>query len=184
MHSLVQVQALSMFLDVGAMSFSAVRKVVNNTFTAFLIREMLDQQAIFTNMQFSAGEPAVTAMTSLPNIKEACKSVIGIKNTGSITAAFEKKGRGKLTYSHRQYTKTETKCICHPLQKSVAFLTTCRAAIVCWVCENLCPFSIVHDQGFRILIKTGRPEYYLPSPSTVSHDVRLVFANKRSKADG
>ena len=55
MHYLVQVQALSMFLDVSAMSFSAVQKVVNNTFTAFLIREMLDQQAIFTNMQFPAG---------------------------------------------------------------------------------------------------------------------------------
>ena len=123
------------------------------------------------------GETAVTAVASLPNIKEARKSVIDFKNTGSITAAFEKKGRGKLTYSHRQHTKTETKCVCHPLQRSVAFLTTCRAAIVCWVCKNLRPFSIVHDQGFRILIKTGRPEYYLPSSSTVSLNVRLVFAN-------
>ena len=52
-----------------------------------------------------------------------------------------------------------------------------RAANVCWVCKNLCPFSIVHDQGFKILIKTGRPEYYLPSSSTVSHNVRVVFAN-------
>jgi hypothetical protein len=25
-------------------------------------------------------------------------------------------------------------------------------------------------------MKTGRPEYYLPSPTTISHDVRLVFA--------
>jgi hypothetical protein len=120
-------------------------------------------------------------VTSLPNIKEARESVTGIKNTGSITAAFEKKGRGRLTYSHRQHTKTETKCVCHLLQRSVAFLTTCRAAIVRWVCENLRPFSIVHDQGFRILMKTGRPEYYLPSSSTVSRDVRLVFANVRKR---
>jgi hypothetical protein len=28
-------------------------------------------------------------------------------------------------------------------------------------------------------MKTGRPEYYLPSPSTVSRDVRLVFARTR-----
>ena len=55
MRSLVRVQASSMFLDVGAMSFSAVRKVVNNAFAAFLIREMLDQQAIFANTQFPAG---------------------------------------------------------------------------------------------------------------------------------
>jgi hypothetical protein len=30
-------------------------------------------------------------------------------------------------------------------------------------------------------MKTGRPEYYLPSPSTVSRDVRLVFANIRKR---
>ena len=32
----------------------------------------------------------------------------------------------------------------------------------------MCPFSIVEDRGFRCLMKTGRPEYYLPSRSTVS----------------
>jgi len=26
-------------------------------------------------------------------------------------------------------------------------------------------------------MKTGRPEYYIPSPSTLSWDVRLVFTN-------
>jgi hypothetical protein len=30
-------------------------------------------------------------------------------------------------------------------------------------------------------MKTGRPEYYIPSPSTVSRDVRLVFANVRKR---
>lgn len=25
-------------------------------------------------------------------------------------------------------------------------------------------------------MKTGQPEYYLPSPTTISHDVRLIFA--------
>jgi hypothetical protein len=28
-------------------------------------------------------------------------------------------------------------------------------------------------------MKTGWPEYYIPSPSTVSHDVKLVFINVR-----
>jgi hypothetical protein len=46
-----------------------------------------------------------------------------------------------------------------------------------WVSESLRPFSIVKDRGFLCLMKTGRPEYYLPLPSTVSRDVRLVFAN-------
>jgi hypothetical protein len=28
---------------------------------------------------------------------------------GSITAAFERTGKGKITYSHRQHTRTETR---------------------------------------------------------------------------
>ncbi len=44
-----------------------------------------------------------------------------------------------------------------------------------WVAEDLCPFELIGDRGFKCLMKTGRPEYYLPHPSTVSHDVRLVF---------
>ncbi|KAG2122242.1 hypothetical protein DEU56DRAFT_904481 [Suillus clintonianus] len=79
---------------------------------------------------------------------------------GTITSSFERTSKGKVTYSHRQHTKTETK-----------------AEIVRWVSESLRPFETVSDRGFQSLMKTGRPEYYLPSPSTVSHDVKLVFAN-------
>jgi hypothetical protein len=55
------------------------------------------------------GEPAVASITNLANVKDARESVKGIRETGSITAAFERKGKGKVTYSHRQHTKTETK---------------------------------------------------------------------------
>ena len=47
---------------------------------------------------------------------------------------------------------------------------------MCWVAESVQPFSIVEDRGFKLLMKTGHPEYYLPSHSTVLRDVRLVFA--------
>jgi len=49
------------------------------------------------------------------------------------------------------------------------------AEIVCWVSECMWPFSIVEDRGFHSLMKTGRPEYYLPSALTVSCDVKEVF---------
>jgi hypothetical protein len=49
------------------------------------------------------------------------------------------------------------------------------------VAESLRPFTIVEDRGFKSLMKTGRPEYYLPSKSTVSRDVRLVFVNVRKR---
>ena len=51
------------------------------------------------------------------------------------------------------------------------------AEIVRWVSESLRPFSTIEDRGFKSLMKTGRHEYYLPSHSTVSRDVRLVFAH-------
>ncbi|KAG2741578.1 hypothetical protein P692DRAFT_20685776, partial [Suillus brevipes Sb2] len=67
-----------------------------------------------------------------------------------------------ITYSHKQHTKTET-----------------RAEIVCWVAESLRPFETIHDRGFQALMKMGRPEYYLPSSSTVLRDAKLVFAKVR-----
>ena len=66
------------------------------------------------------GESAVQAIINCENLKEACQAAKNIKISGSITAAFNKKGKGKLTYSHRQHTKTEMKCVpslcnCHEL---------------------------------------------------------------------
>jgi hypothetical protein len=60
-------------------------------------------------------------------------------------------------------------------------LIVSRAEIVRWVCENARPFNIVSDRGFRSLMKTGRPEYYIPSPSTVSRDVKQVFVHTRNR---
>ncbi|KAF8545826.1 hypothetical protein OG21DRAFT_1479752 [Imleria badia] len=51
------------------------------------------------------------------------------ERTDTIAAAFERKGKGKIMYSHRQHTRAET-----------------------------------------------RPEYYLLSPDTVSHDTKQEFA--------
>jgi hypothetical protein len=91
-------------------------------------------------------------------------TVKGSLNPQSITAVFERKGKGKVTYSHRQHTKLEA-----------------RAEIVRWVSESKRPFNIVKDHGFQTLMKTGRPQCYIPSPSTVSRDVKQVFANARKR---
>ena len=56
-----------------------------------------------------------------------------------------------------------------------------RAEMVRWVCEDLRPFQIVKDRGFRCLMKTGRPEIYIPSPETISRDVRLIYACTRER---
>jgi hypothetical protein len=47
--------------------------------------------------------------------------------------------------------------------------------IVQWVAESMHPFKIVDNHGFQCLMKTGRPDYYLPSAQTVSCDVKQIF---------
>lgn len=54
------------------------------------------------------------------------------------------------------------------------------AEIVQWVAESLRPFEIVKDKGFKHLMKTGCPDYWIPSPSTVSRDVKTVFSKTRN----
>ncbi|KAG1851080.1 hypothetical protein DFJ58DRAFT_661789, partial [Suillus subalutaceus] len=96
------------------------------------------------------GDEVLKAADSAKDANEVHNKIVGsILQNGSITASFERKGKGKITYAF-------------------------RAEIVCWVSESLRPFDIVKDRAFQSLMKTGRPEYYLPSPSTISRDVRLI----------
>ena len=83
---------------------------------------------------------------------------------GSITEAFQRSAKGKVTYSHRQHTTTQS-----------------RAEIVRWVAESKRPFKIVSDRGFQSLMKTGRPEYHIPSEHTVSRDVKQAFVHARKQ---
>ncbi|KAG2338393.1 hypothetical protein BDR05DRAFT_978227 [Suillus weaverae] len=87
------------------------------------------------------------------------------QGSGTAESACEthsRKGRGKVTYSHRQHSKTEA-----------------HAEIIQWLVESLQPFETVNDCGFQALMKTRRPKYHIPSPLTVSQDVKLVFSNVR-----
>ncbi|KAL6298221.1 hypothetical protein BKA93DRAFT_744576, partial [Sparassis latifolia] len=93
------------------------------------------------------GQDAVLAVDKAKDVDKARMAVVkALLENNIIMAAFARKGKGKVTYSHRQHTHTETK-----------------------------------DRGFQCLIKIGRPEYYIPSASMVSHDVKLVFAQTRKR---
>lgn len=56
-----------------------------------------------------------------------------------------------------------------------------RTEIVKWVAENRRPFTIVKDAPFLWLMKTGRPNLWIPSPKTVSRDVQQVFIYTRNR---
>ncbi|KAJ3513595.1 hypothetical protein NLJ89_g2859 [Agrocybe chaxingu] len=105
------------------------------------------------------GDEAVAAGDKTRDVHAAREALAGMKDlNGSITSAFERVARSKVTYSNRQHTTTET-----------------RAEIVRWVAESKRPFRIVKDRGFQSLMKTGRPDYHIPLPETVSRDVKRVF---------
>ncbi|KAG1769435.1 hypothetical protein EV702DRAFT_978763 [Suillus placidus] len=111
------------------------------------------------------GPEAYDAAQDTKSAAAAREGVIkNLLKSSTITSSFKRTSKGKVTYSHRQHTKTETK-----------------AEIMCWVSESLRPFETVNDRGFQSLMKMGCPEYYLPSPSMVSRDVKLVFANVRQR---
>ena len=106
----------------------------------------------------------IAAAKQAASVSEAREKIVKpFRRSGTITSHFERK-KGPVTYSNRQHNPTET-----------------RTEIVKWVCESARPFKIVSDRGFHVLMKTGRPQYYIPSPSTVSRDVKTVFARTRSR---
>jgi hypothetical protein len=98
-----------MWTDGDATSSIAARKVVNSVSAVSLTRGAGSTSNLRKHALSCWGEDSVAAVTGSANIKDARESVKSIKESGSITAAFEKKGKGKITYSHRQHTKTETK---------------------------------------------------------------------------
>ncbi|KAH8088944.1 hypothetical protein BXZ70DRAFT_899408, partial [Cristinia sonorae] len=103
----------------------------------------------------SWGEAAYNSAMEMSNVVEARKALARYRD-GDIKGAFEVKGKGKPTYSTRQLT---------PMQMRY----------------SLRPFETVSDEEYIFMMKTGRPELYIPSPSTVSRDLRRMFVNVRVK---
>jgi hypothetical protein len=111
------------------------------------------------------GEQVVAAAVETRDVRSAREALAGLKSVdSSITAAFQRVTKSKITYSHRQHTTAEA-----------------RAEIVRWVAESKRPFQIVNDRGFQSLMKTGRPAYHIPSAETVSRDVKRIFVKVRKR---
>ncbi|RXW23667.1 hypothetical protein EST38_g2184 [Candolleomyces aberdarensis] len=84
---------------------------------------------------------------------------------GRLEAVFARKGgKEAVTYSTQNHTYEEA-----------------HVEIVRWVAESIRPASIVEDNGFKVLMKTGRPHYKLPSRFTVARDVHEVFKRTRAR---
>jgi hypothetical protein len=111
----------------------------------------------------------------------AAREALKNRKDGSITEAFERVAKSKVTYSHRQHTTTESWYVSVPHCSMTDLTMNDRAEIVRWIAESKRPFQIVNDRGFQSLMKTGRPEYHIPSMQTVSRDVKQVFVQVRKR---
>jgi len=56
-----------------------------------------------------------------------------------------------------------------------------RIEIMKWVAEKRRPFIIVKDSQFILLMKTGRPGYWLPLVATVARDVKHIFVEMHQR---
>ena len=66
------------------------------------------------------GDDVVTAADKAANANDVRRTTVkGALDPQSITAAFERKGKGKVTYLHRQHTKTESRYVQAALQSLV-----------------------------------------------------------------
>lgn len=115
------------------------------------------------------------------SIDEAREKIVGsMLRDGVITQSFKRKAGGTVTFSHRTHTRAETRYVqffgASPLLKYYV-----RTEIVRWVTESMRPYAVVKDRGFLSLMKTGRPGYWVPSPSTVIRDTRFVYDRTREK---
>ncbi|KAF9004430.1 hypothetical protein BDZ89DRAFT_967071, partial [Hymenopellis radicata] len=93
-------------------------------------------------------------------VKKAVKHKQGVL-TGLFKSLIHK---GKEIYSTMPLTNAET-----------------RAECVRWCAENYRPFKVVADRAFKKLMRTGRPQTYIPHPTTVSRDTKTLFAKTRRR---
>lgn len=57
------------------------------------------------------------------------------------------------------------------------------AHIARWCAESNRPLNIVKDRQFQELMMAGRPSTSIPSPKTVSRDIKLAFERSRQRID-
>jgi hypothetical protein len=75
------------------------------------------------------------------------------------------------THQHQSPVSARlSKCI-----QSDVYYVNCSAHFVKWITKNNRPTSIVKDQELRELLTAGRPNMVIPSPDTISRDVKASF---------
>jgi hypothetical protein len=103
---------------------------------------------------------------------------------GSIFASFSRQGQQPVNISHCTHTAEDTRYVFHSyLIVSLPDEANDRAHIARWCAGSNHPFKVVEDREFITLMKAGCPGTSLPSPMTVSRDVKAAFERCRECID-
>ncbi len=128
------------------------------------------------------GKDTVNAALEMQDLDKARELVKkhGTKKNGLLTTVFAKlKKAGAEVYSHIPLTKPEVRLVVTLFSLNVETYLSYSAQCVRWAAESFRPFNIVKDRAFNTLMKTGRPETYIPHPTTISRDTKVLFEKTR-----
>ncbi|KAK6974469.1 hypothetical protein R3P38DRAFT_2584231, partial [Favolaschia claudopus] len=118
---------------------------------------------------------AAAEVASLDHARRLLKKNAGTKNQKLTDIFRHHAATGGESFSHVPLEKHEVRCVSliSDLHHAHTF-SNYSAEHVRWVSESLRPFAITKDRGYRRLMKSGRPLAFIPSPSTIARDVKLV----------
>jgi len=176
----VQCHTLLMLMaDERTNSSAAITGARPHQFNIILISRMLNRLATSTSTLVHAGVMkswGLQMMYIVPQMPGRISSFHTYKTEQSLPH-FNRRGKEKSpTHISNTQRLKQSKFLSITTLWMWLMTNTQKVEIVWWVSESLQPFEIVKDCGFECLMKTGRPKYYIPSPSTVLCNVRLVFA--------
>ncbi|KAJ7668058.1 hypothetical protein B0H17DRAFT_950144, partial [Mycena rosella] len=102
--------------------------------------------------------------------EENVKAAAGVKDLPEARRLFKANAgqkNARLTDMFKQHASTGGESFSHvPLTKEQS---------------RLRPFAIAKDHAYCKLMKTGRPTAYIPSPSTIARDVKVLFQKTRDR---
>ena len=181
MHSLSLCLGTSRWKVVLRTSSSVLHMGARQQSATTWIPRTLGQLATSAGMQSHVGAPMLSVQLMMPRMQMKCtqNSVwVSWETEVSLQPLKEKEREMWLTLTVRILARKPSKF--WVLKWFHQLKAVDRAEVVCWVSESLWPFLIIKDRSFKLLMKTGRPNYYLPSRSTVPWDICLVFAHMRN----
>ena len=159
-------------------SSAAVVGARPHQFDVILIPRMLNRLATCTSILMHAGVMKLWGLQMMHTVLQMPGMVFLFHTckTEQSLPCFNRRGKEKSpTHIGNTWKLKQGEFLRVTTLQMRLIMNTRRAEIMWWVSESPRPFEIVKDHSFECLMKTGRPEYYIPSPSIVSRDVRLVF---------